>query len=180
MNSNFLKLLTFFTVLISFISCSSDDNPDNPNQSKNQVTFNGNAYSITSAWINDENTATNDPSDIGINLFNKTTAEINSGNDLTNITRIYFDFTEVDLQEKTYTEILDYDFSINGTLIDGVFDPGTILLSDNDSNSDIYASSSIVTISNLTETTVDLSFSFTRKDGKVISGNYSGNYITPN
>ncbi|MBD0831646.1 hypothetical protein [Aestuariibaculum sediminum] len=180
MNFKRIRLVVLFTITIFITSCSSDDNGDNPNQSKNEVTFNGTTYDITTAWINDENTTTNDPSDIGISLFNKTTSEINSGNDLTNITFIYFDFTEVDLQEKTYTEIWDYDFSINGTLISGEFTPGTVFLSDGDSNLDIYASSSTVTINNLTDTTVDLTFSFTRKDGKVISGNYSGNYIDPN
>src|SRR5690606_9663002 len=111
------KLAILFTATIFISSCSSDDSSDNtPDEQVNEVTFNGNSYSLITAWINDENTTTNDPSDIGFNLFNKTTADINSGNDLTGITAIYFDFSEVDLQETTYTDILDYDISINGTL----------------------------------------------------------------
>jgi hypothetical protein len=54
------------------------------------------------------------------------------------------------------------------------------LLSDDDSNSDVYASSLTVTINDLTATTVDLTFSFTRNDGQVISGNFIGNFINPN
>lgn len=181
MNFKTIKFAVLFTVTIFTSSCSSDDSSDNtPNEPENQVTFNGTSYSLITAWINDENTSTNDPSDIGFNLFNKTTADINSGNDLTDITAIYFDFTEVDLQETTYTNILDYDISINGTLTNGNYTPGTILLSDDDSNSDVYASSSTVTINELTATTVDLTFSFTRNDGQVISGSFSGNYIDPN
>jgi len=181
MNFKTIKLAVLFTATIFISSCSSDDNSDNnQNEPENGITFNGTSYSIITAWINDENTTTNDPSDIGFNLFNKTTADINSGNDLTGITAIYFDFSEVELQETTYTDILDYDISINKTLTNSNYTPGTVLLSDDDSNSDIYASSSTVTINDLTATTVDLTFSFTRNDGQVISGNFSGNYIDPN
>ncbi len=181
MNFKTIKLAIFFIATIFISSCSSDDNSDNnPNESENGITFNGTSYSLITAWINDENTTTNDPSDIGFNLFNKTTADINSGNDLTGITAIYFDFSEVELQETTYTDILDYDISISGTLTNGNYTPGTVLLSDDDLNSDIYASSSTVTINDLTATTVDLTFSFTRNDGQVISGNFIGNYIDPN
>ena len=181
MNFKATKLVTLLITIIFFIGCSSDDSSDNASSEKtNEFTFNGQSYELMTAWINDENTTTSDPSDIGFNLFNKSTADINSGNDLTGINYIYFDFTEVDLQETTYTDILDYDVSINGTLINGNFSPGTVFLSDDDPNADIYASISTVTISDLTATTVNLTFSFTRNDGKVISGAYSGNYTDPN
>jgi len=181
MNFKTIKFTVLFTVTIFVSSCSSDDSSDKtPNEPENKIIFNGTSYSLVTAWINDENTTTNDPSDIGFNLFNKSTEDINSGNDLTGLTAIYFDFSEVVLQETTYTDILDYDISINGTLTNGNYTPGTILLSDDDSNSDIYASSSSVTINDFTATTVDLTFSFTRNDGQIISGNFSGNYIDPN
>lgn len=105
---------------------------------------------------------------------------MDSGNDLNNITKIYFDFSEVELQEKTYIDILDYNISINGSLIDGVFNSGTVLLSDNNPQSNLYAATSSVTINTITENTVDLDFSFTRNDGEVISGKYNGTYIIPN
>lgn len=181
MNFKKIKFAVLLTVVSFISSCSSDDNSNNTqNQPENEVTFNGTSYSITTAWINDENTTTNDPSEIGVNLSNKTTEEINSGNDLTNITRVYFDFDDVTVQETTYTQITDYDFSINGTVTNGVFDAGTVLLSDNDPQSDFYASSGLVTINSISESTVDLEFTFTRNDGQVISGSYIGNYIDPN
>lgn len=173
-------VLFFSIALLS--SCSSDDsseNNSNPNENQNQITFNGESYELKSAWINDENTTDNDPSDIGINLSNKTVSENNSGNDLSNITAVYFDFTDTELQETTYSNITDYEISVGGTRTNGTFMPGTILLSDSDSNSNIYASNSTVTINNLTTTTVDLTFSFTRNDGQTISGSYNGAYITP-
>jgi hypothetical protein len=181
MNLKPIKLLFLFILSIFISNCSSDDSSDNtPNQPENQVTFNGTSYSITTAWINDENTTTNDPSEIGVNLFNKTTEEINSGNDLTNITRVYFDFDDVTVQETTYTQITDYDFSINGSVTNGVFNNGTVLLSDEDPLSDFYASSGSVIINSISESTVNLEFTFTRNDGQVISGSYFGNYIDPN
>lgn len=171
----------FFSIAL-LSSCSSDDsseNNSNPNENQNQITFNGESYELKSAWINDENTTDNQPSDIGINLSNKTVSENSSDNDLSNITAIYFDFTDTELQEITYTDITDYEISVGGTRSNGNFMPGTILLSDNDSNSNVYASNSTVTINNLTTTTVDLTFSFTRNDGQIISGSYNGTYITP-
>lgn len=178
--TNSFAVLFFAITLLS--SCSSDDsaeNNSNPNENQNQITFNGESYELKSAFINDENTTDNNPSDIGINLSNKTISETNSGNDLSNITTIYFDFTDTELQETTYTDITDYEISVGGTLTSGSFTPGTILLSDNDSNSNIYASNSAVTINDLTTTTVDLTFSFTRNDGQTISGSYNGTYAIP-
>ena len=171
----------FFSITL-FSSCSSDDsaeNNSNPNENQNQITFNGESYELKSAWINDENINDNEPSDIGINLSNKTVSENSSGNDSSNITAVYFDFTDIELQETTYTDITDYEISVGGTLTNGSYTPGTILLSDSDSNSNIYASNSTVVINDLTTTTVDLTFSFTRNDGQTISGSYNGTYITP-
>ena len=176
-----IKFAVLFTLALFISNCSSDDNSDNtPNQREKEVTFNGTSYTITTAWINDENTTTNDPSEIGVSLSNKTTEEINSGNDLTNVTHVYFDFDDVTVQETTYTQITDYDFSINGTMTNGIFDAGTVLLSDEDPQSDFFASSGSITINSISESAVDLEFIFTRNDGQVISGNYIGNYIDPN
>ncbi len=179
-----IKLATFFIASIFISSCSSDDDSstnvdDNPNVITNKFTFEGQSYELKGASIYDENTSTNEPSDIGFNLYNKSITEINNGNDLDNIATIYFDFSEVDLQETTYSEILDYDVSVNGSFTNGNFTPGTVLLSDDNPDADIYAQNSTVTINDLTDSTVDLTFSFTRNDGKTITGNYNGDYITP-
>ena len=180
MNYRLLKSSILMITIILFSSCSSDENSDNEqSELKNEMIFNGTNYALATAWINDENITTDDPSDIGFNLSNKTNNDLINGNNLTNVTTIYFDFNEVNLQETTYTEILDYDIAINRTLTNGNYTSGTLLLSDDDENTDIYASSSSVTINNLTENSVDLTFTFTRKDGQLIQGAYSGNYIVP-
>lgn len=182
MNFKTNSFFVLFFSIVLLLSCSSDDsseNNSNPNEDQNEITFNGESYELKSAWVNDENTTDNEPSDIGINLSNKTVSENSSGNDLSNITAVYFDFIDTKLQETTYTDITDYEISVGGTLTNGNFIPGTILLSDSDSNSNIYAANSTVTINNLTTTTVDLTFSFTRNDGQIISGSYNGTYVTP-
>jgi len=181
MTLKLLKLTSLFIAIVLFSNCSSDDETTDstPTGPTNGIIFNTSVYPITTAWINDENTTTNDPSDIGITLYNKTTAEINSGNS-SGITSVYFDFSEVDLRVKTYTDILDYQISINGLLTNGNYVPGTVLLSVDDPDADPFAISSTVTINSITDTTVDLSFSFTRNDRQVLTGTYVGNYVDLN
>ena len=49
-----------------------------------------------------------------------------------------------------------------------------------DSQSDVYAQSGSVTVTNFTQFNIVFTFSFTRNDGQVISGSYDGNYYMPN
>lgn len=176
------KLPSLFGLLfcILILSCSADDNGINTEEENNEFLFNGNTYNLVSAIITDENTVTNNPSDIGISLFNKTSAEITNNGDLSDVTFLYFDFVDITIQNTTYTQIEDYDVSINGAIVDSVFNPGTILLSDEDSESDVYAQSASVTVTNFTEFNIAFTFSFTRNDGQVITGSYDGNYLAPN
>lgn len=180
MKTKVFKFLLILLVIKLISSCSSDDNNSNNiiiNESPGNLTYNGQSYDLVTLYIHDENIENNDPSDIGFSFANKTEAEINSGNQLTNIVNIYFDFTESNLQEVTYTNVLDYNISLNGTYNNGSFSEGNLILSNVDNN--LEASSSTVTIINLTETTVNLTFSFTRIDGEIISGSYNGTYIIP-
>lgn len=165
---------------IALVSCSSDDTSSIPDETNNEFTFNGTTYNLVSAIIVDENTANNDPSDISISLFNKTSTEITGNNDLSDITYMYFDFQDTTIQNTTYTNIQDYDVSINGTIVNSEFTPGTVLLSDDDPQSDVYAQSGTVTVTNFTQFNIVFTFTFTRNDGQVISGSYNGNYYMPN
>jgi hypothetical protein len=165
---------------IASVSCSSDDTSSIPDETNNEFTFNGTTYNLVSAIIVDENTANNDPSDISISLFNKTSTEITGNNDLSDITYMYFDFQDTTIQNTTYTNIQDYDVSINGTIVNSEFTPGTVLLSDDNPQSEVYAQSGSVTVTNFTEFNIVFNFTFTRNDGQVISGSYDGNYFMPN
>ncbi len=176
-----LKLPFLLTLLITLVlmACSADDGNTIPTENIKKFTFNGETFNLVTAIITDENTTTNEPSEIGIRLFNKTSLESTGDGDLSDITFVYFEVEDVNLQATTYNQIEDYDVSINGSVVNSEFNAGTILLSDNDPESDVYAQSGSVTITNFTAFNIDFTFTFTRNDGQVISGRYNGNYLLP-
>jgi hypothetical protein len=165
--------LLLFSILI--LSCSSDDNSGNSNQ--NGFTYNGIFYPVKNVFINDENTTDNNPSDISFSLVNKTVSEISSENDLSNITSLYFDFNAITIEQTSYTNILDYNARINASRTSGNIVGGTEILSDN--NAELQATNINITINSITSTTINFSFSFTKTNGQIISGQYNGNYLTP-
>jgi hypothetical protein len=172
-----ILLALVFTIVLT--SCSSDDDNTISDENTKEFTFNGETYDLVTAIISSDDTSTNDGSKIGIRLFNKTSSEITSNSDLDDITFVYFELEAVNLEATTYTEIDYYDVSINGSVVDSAFNAGTILLSADDSESDIFAQSASVTIRNFTAFNIDFTFTFTRNDGQVISGRYNGNYLLP-
>lgn len=179
MNPNQFRVLALM-LSITFVSCSSDDTSSIPDEANNAFTFNGNTYNLMSAIIVDENTTNNDPSDISISLFNKTSTEITSNTDLSDISYVNFKIVDATIQNTTYNQIDNYDVSINSSITNSEFTAGTVLLSDADSQSDVYAQSGSVTVTNFTQFNIVFTFTFTRNDGQVISGSYDGNYFMPN
>ena len=173
-----MKKIGILLFLILLLSCNSDDNAQNPiqNQNQNGYTFNGTFYEVKTVYITDENTTNNNPSDIGFNLFNKTSSEINSANDLSDFARLYFDFNAVNVEQTTYTNILDYSARVNANRINGNIAGGTEILSDNELT--LQSNNINITINNITATMVNFTFSFTRTDGQIIFGQYNGNYFT--
>jgi len=175
-----LRISYLLLVSIIIFSCKKDDEDNNQsNNIDNHFTYNGDSYELKSLFIIDENTENNDPSDIGFQFSNKTNSEIINGNDLTDITQVYFDFNGINVQETSYTNLLDFGISIDGNISKGNFTEGTFLLSDNDPNSDIFASNTKLIVNSITDNTIDLNFTFNRNDGKIISGSYNGNYSIP-
>lgn len=172
-----LVVLMLTTILIG---CSPDEGNSNPEEENNHFTFNGVTHDLISAIITDENTTTNDPSEISISLFNKTSTEITGNGNLSDVSFVYFDFEDVTIQNITYNQIEDYNVSINGSIVDSEFNAGTILLSDENSESDLYAQSGSITVTNFTQYNIAFTFTFTRNDGEVITGSYDGNYFAPN
>ncbi|CAM4443312.1 hypothetical protein [Flavobacterium terrigena] len=167
-------------ILASFLlfSCGSDDTAEiieTPQQ--NGFNYDGSFYQIKTVYINDENTSDSNPSDIGFSFVNKTNAEISGSTDLTQMATINFDYTAVNVQQGTFTNVGDYNGSINKNRVSGVTSAGTPILDDNVIS--LQASNISFTINNITSTTVDISFSFTRTDGEIISGHYNGNYLIP-
>lgn len=179
MNPNLLRLLALM-LSIALVSCSSDDTSSIPDEANKEFTFNGNTYNLMSAIIVDENTTNSDPGDISISLFNKNSAEITSNTDLSDISYVNFKITDTNIQNTTYSQIDNYDISINSSIVNSEFTPGTVLLADDDSQSDVYAQSGSVTVTNFTQFNIVFTFTFTRNDGQVITGSYDGNYFMPN
>lgn len=128
-------------------------------------------------YVYDENTENDNPSDISINMVNKTAAELSGGGDLSGVNWIYFDFSDVQIQQATYT-ILDYDIKNDFSVIGGSQIGGNQILSNSTEDTSLEASNKTVTINGITSSTINLSFTFTRNDGQIISGHYSGSYIT--
>ncbi|MBC2846085.1 hypothetical protein [Winogradskyella flava] len=161
------------------VSCSPDDGDGIPNENAGEFIINGESYNLVSAIITDENTSTIDSSEISISLFNKTSAEITGNSDLSDISYVYFEIEDTTIQNTTYSQIEDYDVSINSTVIDSEFNHGTVLLSDDNPESDMYAQSASMTVTNFTQFNIAFTFTFTRNDGQVISGSYDGQYFMP-
>lgn len=161
------------------MGCSADQDNGIAPEAENKFIFNGVTYDLISAIITDQNSSSNNPSEIGISLFNKTSSEVTSNTNLDDVSYVYFDFEGENIQNITYNQFNDYDISIDGSFVDDEFNPGTILLSDVDETSDTYAQSGSVTVTNFTQFNIAFTFTFTRNDGQVISGSYDGQYFNP-
>ncbi len=163
--------LTLFCAILVF-SCSSDD--DNSNDStnfNNTFTINGSSYSVTNVYLNDENIVDNNPSDIAIIMSNIDLLTMSQPN---GVNYVYFDFQGVELQVGTITNILDYTILENASFTNSEIDNGNTIL--DDTKSGFMATNTSVTINSLSSNQIDFDFSFTREDGQIIAGNYSGDY----
>lgn len=172
--------LTALLLTITLISCSPESNTNTTPENTGEFNFNGVNYPLITAIITEEEATTNSSSKIGINLFNKTSAEITSNNDTNEIDYVYFEFTADTIENTTYNSINRYDISVDGAIVDSEFISGTIFLSDSDPESDVFAQSGSVTVTNFTAYNIVFSFTFTRTDGQIITGSYDGNYLLQN
>lgn len=179
MNSRIHYLFILLFSLI-YVTCAPEENSGISMEDTNEFTFDGQTYNLISAVVYDENTTANEPSAISVSLYNKTSSEIVGNNNIEDVTYVYFNIEDVTIQNTTYTQIDSYDVSIDGAFVDSTFNSGTVLLSDSDPESDVYAQSTSIDIINFTQYNINFTFTFTRNDGKVISGSYNGNYLNPN
>jgi hypothetical protein len=158
-------------ILFSFLIASCSSNDDSENNSNGGFNIGGVYYNTPYAYINDENTQTNAPSDLAIILSNKdlTPDEIASG-----INIMYVDYSGVDFTTGA-KDLLNYRITENASRSGGFITGGIRLLEDN-FGSNVNATQISFTINAITSTTLDIEFSFTREDGTLITGSYSGNY----
>jgi hypothetical protein len=163
--------ILLFCTLIAFSCSSDDDNNEGDNNSNNTFTFNGTSFNVSNVFLNDENTADNNPSDIAIIMSN---INLVTESQLNGVNYVYFDFQGVQLETGTLNNISDYTFLENASFINSEIDNGNIIL--DDTVSGFIATNTTLNINSLSSSQIDFDFSFTREDGEIITGNYSGNY----
>lgn len=175
MNTFFKTIVAVFAVCILF-SCSDDEGVRD--LAKYGFSYNSQFYALNTASYVDENIEDETTvSPLSITLSN---VNLISSNAISNVTKLYFDFDGITLEEGEIAEIQDYTLEIGGSFVPNPEDEnfsyvnGTFLLSN--SQPGLTATEKTVTITELTESTISLTFSFTRADGQIFSGSYSGIY----
>ncbi|WP_338733534.1 hypothetical protein [Mangrovimonas cancribranchiae] len=173
------KLLILFCLALTVFSCSSDDDNTQQPQGTNVITLNNETYVV--------NTVIVEPSVGGntfISLINKSEAEvfdaIDNGTQLNNINVFNMRINQSSLGEQTYSfsDISNFEFSVNAQIINGELENGDILLDRNNVDTNLNASTGSFTLDLYAVDEIELSFQFTRNDGKIINGSYKGSYIS--
>lgn len=164
--------ILLFCALIAF-SCSSDDddNDGNNNNNTNAFLFNGTSFNITNMFLNDENTTDDNPSDIAIIMSN---IDLLSQSQANGVNYVSFDFQGVELETGTITNIPDYTILEDASFENSEIANGNTIL--DDTTSGFMATNTTVNINSFNSTQINFDFSFTREDGEIITGNYSGIY----
>ncbi|PHR68801.1 MAG: hypothetical protein COA67_12145 [Lutibacter sp.] len=166
-----LNLIIGFLIALSIISCSSDDNKEE-SQNQGGILIGNIYYDTPYAYINDENTLNSNPSDLAVILSNK---ELLPDNIDSGINILYVDYRGVDFEVGS-KDLLNYRITKNASRVNGLIQGGERLLEDN-FNSDVNATQINFKINSISSTNIDVEFSFTREDGLLISGSYSGTYV---
>ena len=163
--------ILLFCALIAFSCSSDDDNNEGNNNSNNAFTFNETSFNISNVFLNDENTTDNNPSDIAIIMSNINLLTESQPN---GVHYVYFDFQGVELETGAINNISDYTILENASFTNSEIDNGNTIL--DDTLNGFTATNTTVNINSLSSSQIDFDFSFTREDGEIVTGNYSGNY----
>lgn len=162
-------LLIICTSLV--FSCSNDDENTIPHSNNNGFTVGDSFFAGNFVYLNDENIVNNNPSDLAIILSDTFLLEDNIDG---GINYMYVDYSGIDFEigEKV---LLDYRITENASRVNGWIEGGNKLL-DNASNTGLTATQINFTVNSITDNTINFDFSFTREDGEIIEGQYSGEY----
>ena len=169
-----IKFLAIILLVLSTVSCSSDD--DTNTNENNYVKVGNTTFGMTSATVESSFNRTY------IELINKTEAEvlasINNGFNLNSLDYMSITINENSIGELTYdfNDILDYEFFVNGSVVNGELEVGVIQLQEGESNN-LYAVSGSVTITYYSVDRIAFTFNFEREDGTMITGSFDGGYI---
>ena len=170
-----LIFLGLVGLVLLFPSCSSDDNAS----PQNGFNYNGSFYETKDLYLNyvDDSAL---GSSISVIMVNKDLIE---SCESSNLNYVLMQFAtnspDVVLEEVTYSDD-EYDFFDYVVFNDGSLDSSCDIIDAKmilfDAMDDFWASPISLTINTFNDNNIDLSFSFTREDGAVINGNYSGSY----
>lgn len=174
-----MKSLKYFAIALFALvmtACTSDDSSD-ANSYENNITIEASTYPMNSALVE---TSFNS---VFLNLTNFTEAQIEdsftgatiNNVDLFSIKINDFDFTP----NKTYefSEISSLEFIVNGSIVNGEYEEGFFQFYKSGSNSNLEITDGSLTIIDYDVDNILLTFTFTRNDGTLISGQYKGSYI---
>ena len=173
------KLVILFCLALTALNCSSDDdnNTEQP-QNTNVITLNNETYVVSYVIVEPaagDNTF--------VSFINKNETEyldaVNNGTQLDNVDAFELRINQSPLAELTYSfsDIPDYQFSVNSQIINGELEDGDILLDRNNSNTNLNASTGSLTLESYTTDQIEISFQFTRNDGVIVNGTYKGDYL---
>lgn len=173
------KLIILFCLTLTVFSCSSDDdnNTEGP-QSTNVITLNNETYVVNTVIVEpalENNTY--------VSLINKSEAEvfeaINNGTQVSDVNTFNMRISQNPLGEQTYSfsDISNFEFSVNGQIINGELEDGDILLDKNNADTSLNASTGSFTLDYYAIDQIEFSFQFTRNDGTVINGNYKRDFV---
>ena len=169
---NNLKLILGLSIAILFSSCSEDTEPII--QTVNGFNYKDSFFSVDKAFIKDFNIIDNEPSKIAIVLSNvdpsRTTPKWGGVN------YFYFAFEASKVIEGTITPVPEYSIRENADFYNFSILAGNTILRHNDPRVSNIAVSSFINIKSISIDEIDLDFEFTRPDGEIITGSYTGTY----
>ncbi|GAA4244142.1 hypothetical protein [Winogradskyella damuponensis] len=173
-----IKRFTFAILVILSVSCSSDDD-NSGSQNENNITVGASVYEMKTAIV--------EPASIGhyvyLSVSNKTEAEITAainGTTINNVDLFTARINALDLTpNRTYnlSEISSLEFIVDGDFIGADFENGVSQFYLGDGTSDLRVVDGSITVTDYAVEAISLSFSFTRADGKDITGSFEGAFL---
>ena len=166
-----LKLLIGLLIGLLLVSCTSDESKNSEIAIKGGIQVGDVFFETPYVYINDENTASDSPSDLAIIMSNTflLVENIESGIDY-----MYIDYLGVNF-ESGQKNLLNYRITNNASRVNNFMQGGIRILEDN-VGSNLNAVEINFVINSVTSENIDFQFSFTRADGTLITGYYSGDY----
>jgi len=173
-----IKRFAFVFLVILSVSCSSDDD-NSGSQNENNITVGASVYEMKTAIV--------EPASIGqyvyLSVSNKTEAEITAainGTTINNVDLFTARINALDLTpNRTYnlSEISSLEFIVDGDFIGADFENGVSQFYLGDGTSDLRVVDGSITVTDYAVEAISLSFSFTRADGKDITGSFEGAFL---